>query len=365
MPSETRRFTATLTNSSNSDAKASQGGYRANSNPGATTTSRTGYFKFTSLGALKGKVITSIKWYVRYANAGKADYKIVTFTSPSFRWTSSVPGFNNNETLTVTASNTFSPLYNAILSAINGSGTLNLTMYNGETTTKFSSDDGGSYTSNYLHINSSYLDITYTTSLPSYVFTNIRSLKSYPTAAMTANSSQSCVVSASTTYNNSYPVYYAFDNNASNCWISSKTDTAPWIQIQLPVALYDCTVTLKNRTHTTYNIGGFISGSFSGSNNGTSWTTLKSFAGRNGATSGYQNSYTLNNSTTAYKYIRCSATNFDKTENTYACVDQMTVSGYTVPSTGGWQEATAYIYTNGSWVQAAPEVYTNNAWLPG
>lgn len=366
MPSDTKRFTATLSNSSNGDAKASQGGYKANSKKGATCTSRTGYFKFSGLNALKGKAITSIKWYLHYASAGADKQKIVTFSSPSFDWTSSVYAYGKAETKTVASTGTFAPLYTAIMNAINGNGALTLKMYNGETTTYFEDSQGGSYTNQYLHVDSSYFDITYITSLPSYVYTNIRSLKTYPAAGMTKDSnSQSCTVSASSTYSSSFPAYLAFDYNDSTCWASSKTATGPYVIIQMPYALYDCTVTIKNRTHASYNIGGFISGRIDGSNDGTNFTTLTTFSGRNGATSGYQNSYTLNNSTTAYKYIKVKADTWDKTEGTYACIGEMRVTGYTVPSTGAWQEATVYVYNNGAWVAAAPSVYTNSQWLPG
>ena len=365
MPTVTQKFTATLSNSWNSDAKASQGGYKSSSSTGATATTRTGTFKFTGLGALKGKAITGISWYLKYAEAGKDAKKVVTFTSPSFNFTSGVYAYGESETRTVSSSS-HSALYTAIINAINGSGSLTLTMKNGETKTTRTDSAGGSYTENYLHVTSSYFNITYITSLPSYVYTNIRSLKTYPAAGMTKNSnSQSCSVSASSTYSDSYPAYLAFDYKNDTCWASSKSATGPYVIIQMPYALYDCTVTLKNRTHASYNIGGFISGRIDGSNDGTNFTTLTTFSGRDGKTSGHQNSYALNNSTTAYKYIKVKADTWDKTEDTYACIGEMRVTGYTIPSTGGWQEATAYIYQNGAWVAAAPNVYNNSQWMPG
>ena len=364
MPTETIKFTATLSNDSNKDPKASQGGYKSNSKKGATCTSRTGYFDFTGLNGLKGKAITGITWYLHYASSGADKMKIVTFTSPVITWTTSVYAYGKAETKTISSTGTFANLYSAIINAINGDGKLKLTMYNGENTTYFEDDEGGSYTQEYQHVDSSYFNITYITSLPSYIYTNIRSLKTYPEAGMTKDTSQNCTVSASSTYSNSYPAYLAFDYKDSTCWASSNTATGPYVMIQMPNALYDCTVTIKNRTHASYNIGGFISGRIDGSNDGINFTTLTTFSDRDGKTSGYQNSYTLNNNTTAYKYIRVKADTWDKSIGTYACIGEMRVTGYTIPSTGGWQEATAYIYHNGAWVAVAPSVYKDGQWLP-
>ena len=363
MPTDTKKFTAALSNSWNSDKKASQGGYKSNSGTGATATSRSGTFKFSGLSALKGTVITQITWYLQYASAGKSAKKKLTFTSPSFDFTSGVTAYNNNETRTLSTTGT---LFKTIVNTINsGADELKLTMYNGETKTTHTDSAGGSYTENYLHVTSSYFNITYETSIPNYVFTNIRSSKTYPGGAMTADTSLNCTVSTSTVHSSNYTAYRAFDNNDSTCWASSGSDAAPHVVIKMPEALYDCTVYLKNRTHASYNIGGFINGTIEGSNDGTNFTALKTFSNRDGATSGFQDSYSLGNASTAYQWIRVKASSWDKTENTYACMAQMNVSGYSIPISGAWQEVTAYVYSDGAWALAAPSVYTNSQWLPG
>lgn len=187
-----------------------------------------------------------------------------------------------------------------------------------------------------------------------YVWTTTLPL-TCPAAAMTSDSSQGCVASASSIYSRSYHVYHAFDNSDSTAWCSSKTDTTPWIQLQMPEKLYNISITLKNRVHSSHNIGGFINGNIKGSNDGSSWTILHTFSERNGSTSGYSNTYTLNNSSNSYSYIRVTATSWDKTENTYASLNQITIKGFYNSSAGGWVEATPYIWTTTQRTVELPE----------
>lgn len=152
-----QKFTATLSNNYNSSAYTYQGGYSSTTSTGATCTSRKGYFAFSGLSSLADCQITKIEWYISYASAGKDDLKTLTFTTPSTSFRSTVAAYGNSETKTLTSGNAF---FDSIYDAINGSGSVTWTMYNGETTTTHTASSG-SYTENYLYVNSSYIVVYY------------------------------------------------------------------------------------------------------------------------------------------------------------------------------------------------------------
>lgn len=124
-----------------------------------------------------------------------------------------------------------------------------------------------------------------------------------PVLAMTSNSSQNCEVSASSVYNSSYDVYKAFNKSYSDQygWAAETGVNSAWIQIKMDIALSDITVVIINRTYTYVN--GPQSGTIQGSNDGVTWTTIGSFEGRDGETSGHVTRHECEN-VTPYSYVR-------------------------------------------------------------
>lgn len=192
-----------------------------------------------------------------------------------------------------------------------------------------------------------------------YVWTTTRHLLSYPANAMTSNSSQSCVASASSTYSSSYPIWRAFDKNTTTVpWASSSSETNAWIQLQMPRILYDITIKITNRNDRADNIRGPIAGTILGSNDGLNFTQIGSFSGRDGSTRAASSTVVCNNSTTGYSYVKIAISDwYPSGNNTYCAIGELEISGYNNPSTGGWTEATPYVYDGSSWVQTLPYIY--------
>lgn len=126
---------------------------------------------------------------------------------------------------------------------------------------------------------------------------------SRPSAAMTANSSQSCVASASATYSSSYPAYKAFDKSYSDQygWSAPRGTTSAWIQLKMDIALSNIEVTLANRTYNYSN--GPTQGEILCSSDGSTWVSMTTFTGRNGNTGATPTVHKCNNET-PYQYVR-------------------------------------------------------------
>ena len=129
----------------------------------------------------------------------------------------------------------------------------------------------------------------------------------YPEAAMTADSSQNCVVSASSIYNSSNYAWYAFNKSTSWGWPSAANATSPqWIQIILPEPLYNVNLIFLNSTSTgRAPASGIIYGS---NDNGTTLTQIGSYSGRVNR-KGFGSTVTCSGTkNTAYKTIRIGIT---------------------------------------------------------
>lgn len=207
------------------------------------------------------------------------------------------------------------------------------------------------------------LTITYETgnrrTTQMYVWTTTRTSLGFPTEAMTSNNSQSCIASASSTYSSSYPIWRAFDKNTTTVpWASSNSEKNAWIQLQMPRILYDITVKITNRNDRADNIRGPIAGTILGSNDGLNFTQIGSFSGRDGSTRAASSTVVCNNSTTGYSYVKIAMSDwYPSGKHTYCAIGELEISGYNNPSTGGWTEATPYVYDGSSWVQTLPFVY--------
>lgn len=192
-----------------------------------------------------------------------------------------------------------------------------------------------------------------------YVWTTTRASLGFPTEAMTSNNSQNCIASASSTYSSSYPIWRAFDKNTTTVpWASSNSEKNAWIQLQMPRILYDITIKITNRNDRADNIRGPIAGTILGSNDGLNFTQIGSFSGRDGSTRAASSTVVCNNSTTGYSYVKIAMSDwYPSGNNTYCAIGELEISGYNNPSTGGWTEATPYVYDGSSWVQTLPYVY--------
>ena len=207
------------------------------------------------------------------------------------------------------------------------------------------------------------LTITYETgnrrTPQAYVWTTSRSSLSYPINAMTSNNSQDCIATASSVYSSSYPIWRAFDKSSTTVpWASSTSETGAWVKLQIPKALYEITITITNRNDRADNIRGPIDGVIEGSNDDLTFVEIGSFSGRDGATRAASSTVVCNNLTEKYSYIRVRMTDWYPSGNhTYCAIGEIEITGYNRPSTGGWAEATPYIYNNGAWAQVSPYVY--------
>lgn len=191
-----------------------------------------------------------------------------------------------------------------------------------------------------------------------YVWTTSTTSFSYPTAAMTSNSSQSCVASASTQYSSSYAAWYAFNKNTTKAaWATTASDTAPWLQLKMPQALCDLTFTITNRGDRDNHINGPLTGIFYGSNDGSSWTQIGTFTRTDGTTKGGGTSTHSCSHRTAYQYARVSISTWEDDGSGYCAVGELEISGTDISATGGWKPATAYVYSNG-WNAATPYITT-------
>lgn len=187
-----------------------------------------------------------------------------------------------------------------------------------------------------------------------YVWGSKTTSYSYPIAAMTSNSSQSCVASASTEYSSNYRAYRAFDNSTTTkAWASSTSDTSPYIQLQMPQALCNLTFTITNRGDRDDHINGPLTGIFYGSNDGSTWTKIGTFTRSDGETKGGGTSTHSCTNTTAYKYARVSISTWADDGSKFVCIGELSISG-TITTTG-WQSAVPYVWTTDATAYTYPK----------
>ena len=125
---------------------------------------------------------------------------------------------------------------------------------------------------------------------------------------LTADSDQECVASASAISGYLHPVYMAFDGDVESYWATSATDAERWIQVQIPYKLKNMIVTLTSPSASSGAQAGHmpVTGIFQGSNDGTAWTQIGTFAGRS-TDAGTVTEHALGNAA-AYKYLRVQVT---------------------------------------------------------
>lgn len=208
------------------------------------------------------------------------------------------------------------------------------------------------------------LAIEYEEGATAYVWTTSTTSYSYPTAAMTSNSSQSCVASASTQYSSSYAAWYAFNKNTTKAaWATKASDTAPWIQLKMPQALCDLTFTITNRGDRDNHINGPLTGIFYGSNDGSSWTQIGAFTRTDGTTKGGGTSTHACSHRTAYQYARVAISTWEDDGSSMCCIGELEISGTDISATGGWKVATPYTWNGTEWVATTACVHDGTTWI--
>lgn len=147
-----------------------------------------------------------------------------------------------------------------------------------------------------------------------------------PQGAMTSNSSLSCEASASTTYSSSYPPWRAFDGSAATSWASSTSESAPWIQLKMDVALTNIQVSVYSRSQNA-SAGNHnpTAGTVQGSNDGSNWAQIGSFSGWSEKNDGTLLGTIACNNETAYKYVRLNITS--RAGSDYAAVGYISIKG--------------------------------------
>ena len=147
-----------------------------------------------------------------------------------------------------------------------------------------------------------------------------------PKGAMTSNTSLSCVASASSTYSSSYPAWRAFDGSAANSWASSASDAAPWIQLQMDVALANIQVSVYSRSQNA-SAGNHnpTAGTVQGSNDGSNWAQIGEYSGWEAKNDGTLLGTIVCDNSTAYKYVRLNITS--RAGSDYASIGYITIKG--------------------------------------
>ena len=145
-----------------------------------------------------------------------------------------------------------------------------------------------------------------------------------PVAAMTANTSGGCTVSASSIYSGSYPAWCAFDYSLATSWACSTSDTSPWIQMQMNVAMKNIVVKIFARNHAV--VQNPIAGTIQGSNDGGTWATIGSFSGWDANANGKLLGEVSCKNTTAYKYVRVNITSHGGSQN-YVAIGYIEING--------------------------------------
>lgn len=191
---EMQSFSATMSNSQTSAAVAQQGSAGSSSGTGKTIT---GYFNFSGLNVLKGKTIKSVDFKTTFSKAGRNTTKTLTFTTPAdFSFTTTVNAYGGNVN---TATFTSGPLFELIQETIEGTGSVQLVMNNGETNRKYGSSVY--YSANYLSINTASLEIIYEDSPPVYYYNG----SSWVPAKIHYYNGSTWIESKAKFYNNGWP----------------------------------------------------------------------------------------------------------------------------------------------------------------
>lgn len=135
----------------------------------------------------------------------------------------------------------------------------------------------------------------------------------HPTVALTANSSNGYVTTASTYNSSTYAAWKAFNKEYSSAygWVSkaSSTDSSPHIKLYIPSAVNIVKVSIANRTHASY-VNGVIAATIQGSVDGSTWTTICTISGRDGATSALLTDHECIDTGTLYQYVKINPTNW-------------------------------------------------------
>ena len=147
-----------------------------------------------------------------------------------------------------------------------------------------------------------------------------------PQGAMTSNSSLSCEASASSTYSSSYPAWRAFDASAATSWASSASESAPWIQLKMDVALTNIQVSVYSRSQNA-SAGNHnpTAGTVQGSNDGSTWAQIGSYSGWTAKNDGTLLGTIACNNATAYRYVRLNITSRAGSE--YAAIGYISIRG--------------------------------------
>lgn len=127
--------------------------------------------------------------------------------------------------------------------------------------------------------------------------------------------------------NNNWPPANAFDGNEDTGWISDYTynDEAPWLQVQMDVALKNIIVEVhaRSRFDPFYNP---VAGKILGSNDGESWEEIGAYSGWNGTQQGGVLGTVRCGNTKAYCYVRITAARLpDGAE--WAAIGDVKISG--------------------------------------
>lgn len=170
---------------------------------------------------------------------------------------------------------------------------------------------------------------------------------------MTAETSQSCTATCSSSYGSSYYAYKAFDKSNSTCWASSKNATGPWLQLQMPQALYNITITITNRSSGT--IAAPLTGEIWGSNDGTNYTQIGTYSRTDATAASASTTHACNNQV-AYSYIKVCVGTWNNSDS-YAAIGELGISGADIPTAGGWKKVVPYMYEFGSWAEVTPTIY--------
>ena len=128
-----------------------------------------------------------------------------------------------------------------------------------------------------------------------------------PVKAMTSNSQDGCLVTASSISESYYAPYGSFDYKTSSGWVpkNKTSDPTPWIQMQMDIALTDITIYMYSRATTQFAhpTAGYVEVS----NDGQSWSRIADFSGWEKKTGELIGTIELHNED-AYSYIRITTT---------------------------------------------------------
>ena len=124
---------------------------------------------------------------------------------------------------------------------------------------------------------------------------------------MTSNTTPSGECSEAVSYGGNYPPYYAFDENTSTKWVYGGSSTTTWIQYQFPSAITLAKMTFKGNTDSPYLVPTQIV--VKGSNDGNTFTDLKTITGISADSSEHEISINAN-APYAYYRLECTARSY-------------------------------------------------------